>query len=141
MRGIVIKRVGLLIGFTLTAWAATAYPAWLVGGDQGLAYSGVAVALCLVPTALTLLWADWANQQSPEQQLTMVLGGTGIRMGFVLGVGLLLYLLVPFFQKQSFWVWLLVFYLLTLALEMVLVVRSRTAAEQRPEPVSTAPKT
>jgi len=125
-----MKRVGILIACTLLLWAAAAYPAWLLGGEQALIFSLVAVALCLTPTVLTLLWADWSVRQSPEQQLTMVLGGTGVRMGFVLGVGLLLYTLMPYFQQQSFWLCLLVFYLFTLALEIVLVVRSRVAAEK-----------
>jgi hypothetical protein len=132
----VIKRVGLLVGCTLAAWFVTAVPAHLLEIDAALTYSAVAVALCLVPTALTLLWADWAYRQSPELQLTMVLGGTGIRMGLVLGVALLLYTMLPYFQQQSFWIWLLVFYLLTLALEMVLVVKGKTAAERSQEPVS-----
>jgi ABC-type spermidine/putrescine transport system permease subunit II len=118
-----------------------AYPARLLGGDAGLVYSAVAAGLCLVPTALTLLWADWASRQSPEQQLTMVLGGTGVRMGVVMGVGLLFYLLVPYFQQPGFWLWLLAFYLFTLGLEMVLVVRSRSAFEQRSEPASARPGT
>jgi hypothetical protein len=120
-------------------WAVAAYPGHLLGGDAALVYSGVAVGLCLLPTVFTLLWADWASQQAPEQQLTMVLGGTGVRMGLVLGVGLLLYLLVPYFQQQSFWLWLLVFYLFTLALEMVLIVKSRATGERRQEPVSARP--
>jgi hypothetical protein len=132
----VIKRVGFLVGCTLLVWSLTAIPAHLLGGDTALSYSAVAGALCLVPTSLTLLWADWAYRQSPEQQLTMVLGGTGVRMGLVLGVGLLLYTTLPYFQQQSFWIWLLVFYLLTLALEMVLVVKGRTASERPREPIS-----
>jgi hypothetical protein len=131
-----MKRVVTLVIGTLALWAAAAYPGWLLGGEEALALSAVALTLCLVPTTATLLWAEWATRQSPEQQLTMVLGGTGVRMGLVLGVGLLLYTLVPFFGKQSFWVWLLVFYLFTLALEMVLVVRSRSAAEGQQGPIS-----
>jgi hypothetical protein len=119
------KQVAILIVASLAAWAVIAYPAQQQWGRPAVVYSAVAVALCLVPTALTMLWAGWAFRQSPEQQLLMVLGGAGVRMGVVLGVGLALTSLVPYFHEQSFWVWLLVFYLLTLTLEMVLVVRSR----------------
>jgi len=135
----VTKRVGILIAGTLMAWCVTAYPARLLSGDAGLLYSAVAAGLCLVPTALTLLWADWANRQSPEHHVTMVLGGTGIRMGVVMGIGLLLYLFLPVFQQPGFLLWLLGFYLFTLGLEMVLVVRGRAAAEQRREPASARP--
>ena len=133
------KRVGVLIVATLLAWAAAAYPASLLGGNAGLIHSLVAVALCLTPTALTLLWAEWAYRQSPQQQLTMILGGTGIRMGLVLGVGLLLYVMVPFFAQASFWIWILVFYLFTLALEMVLVVSGRTAGERQEDSAPARP--
>jgi hypothetical protein len=131
-----MKRVATLIIGTLALWVAAAYPAWLLGGEEALAHSAVALILCIVPTTATLLWAEWTTRQSPEQQLTMVLGGTGIRLGLVMGVGLLLYTLVPFFGKQSFWIWLLIFYLFTLALEMVLVVRSWSAAEGQQGPIS-----
>lgn len=131
-----IKRVSILVGCTFGVWLVTGLPAHLLGMDAALPYSLVAVALCLVPTALTLAWADWAYRQSPEQQLTMVLGGTGVRMGIVLGMALLLYTMSPYFQQQSFWIWLLLFYLLTLALEMVLVVRAKTATEKPRESVS-----
>jgi hypothetical protein len=92
----------------------------------------VAVALCLLPASATMLWAHWAYRRAPEQQLWMVLGGGGVRMGVVLGVGLGLYVLVPYFNDPGFWVWLLLFYLLTLALEVVLVVRGQTGDDERP---------
>jgi hypothetical protein len=50
------------------------------------------------------------------------LGGTGVRMFFVLAGALLLYFLVPYFQNQkTFWMWVLISYLFTLALEMTLI--------------------
>jgi hypothetical protein len=61
----------------------------------------------------------------------VVLGGTGLRLFFVLGAGLVLTGAVPYFQLQSFWVWVLVFYLFTLALEMLLAIRSLTLLERR----------
>src|SRR5262249_42028894 len=114
---------------SLLAWAVLAYPARLWWGDTALVYSAVAVALCLLPTAATMLWASWAFRQSPEQQLIMLLGGAGVRMSVVLGAGLILTSCVPFFGQQSFWLWLLVFYLVTLTLEMVLVVGGRPASD------------
>jgi hypothetical protein len=123
------KQVTVLIGGSLLAWAVLAYPARLWWGDAALVYSAVAVALCLVPTAATMLWAGWALRESPEQQLVMLLGGTGVRMGVVLGAGLILTSFVPYFGRQSFWLWLLVFYLITLTLEVVLVVGGRPASD------------
>src|SRR5262249_60056255 len=113
-------------------WCLAAVPArhWL--GDSAAVFSGIALLLCLVPTGVTLLWAGWSLRRSPEHQLLMVLGGTGVRMFFVLAAGLVLYFQVPYFQAQSFWIWVLVAYLFTLALEVSLVLsgRSNPAGEQ-----------
>jgi hypothetical protein len=133
------KRAGLLIAVTVLAWAGLGYPAWKQWGDTAIVYSAVAMLLCLAPTVVTLLWAGWAYNQSPEQQLWLILGGTGVRMGLVLGVGLALSSFVPFFEQQSFWAWILVFYLLTLAIEVALVVQSQSAAKaprEAAEPVA-----
>jgi hypothetical protein len=123
------KQVAILVAASLAVWAGVAYLAQKQWGQPAVIYSAVAVGLCLMPTVLTMVWAGWALRQSPEQQLFMVLGGAGLRMGVVLGAGLVLHSLVPYFEQPSFWVWLLGFYLLTLTLEMVLVVRSRPASD------------
>jgi hypothetical protein len=79
-----------------------------------------------VPAVGTLLWASWGLQRHPEQQPTVILGSTGLRLFFVLGVALLISQVVPYYQEQtSFWIWLLVAYLITLALEMGLMLTAR----------------
>jgi hypothetical protein len=125
-----------LVGGTLLFCGLTTYPVRLLGDQQGwerpdLTYLwGVtAAALCLVPTALTLLWTQWAYKGRPEQQLLAVMGGTGVRLFLVLGGAMVLFLSVAEFAYQRFWIFVVVYYLFTLALEMVLVVRG-TAAEQ-----------
>ena len=150
------RRVGWLVGATLAFWliilmlahrfwkdAVWHDPLVLAGGEtteliipRADVYSGVAVLLCLLPSVGTLLWSLWAVEQGPAQQLATVLGGTGLRMGFVLLVGLALYAFVPAFQdRPSFWAWVLVFYLLTLALEMGLLL-ARPAAKDAHSPRS-----
>jgi hypothetical protein len=132
----VIGRLGALFGWTLAAWAIAVYPAHLLWGDpearlwnDSLAfYSLAAAVLCLIPTGLTLAWASWAARQSSEQQLMMTLGGTGLRMAFVLASGLLLFFRVPYFHEPGFWGWILAFYLFTLALEMTLILTGRAPA-------------
>ena len=120
------RRIGLFLGGCLGLWLLTFYPGQLLGGEQALVYSLVAMGLCLVPSVATLAWASWADKQSSEQQLAMVLGGTGIRMAFVLGAGLVLFYGAPYFHQSSFWIWILVFYLGTLGLEMTLLVAGRS---------------
>lgn len=106
----------------MALWALAAYPAQRFGGEEGLLYSSVAFALCLVPSVATLAWSGWAAKQSAEQQLLTVLVGTGVRMTVVLGVALALYTLVPLFGRSSFWFWVLIFYLFTLGLDTALLV-------------------
>jgi hypothetical protein len=84
-------------------------------------FSIVASLLCLVPTLATLVWASRPGNQLPEHQMLMILGGTAVRMTVVFGVGLLLYYTVPTFERMSFWIVVLVFYLFTLSLEIALL--------------------
>jgi hypothetical protein len=117
----------LLVGGSLAFWVLAGLPArHLGGGDTALAYAGTAVLLCLLPAVATLLWARWAFRQDAQQQITMMLGGTGLRMFAVLLAGFALYNYVPYYQRQGgFWVWLLVSYLFVLALEMTLLLAGR----------------
>jgi hypothetical protein len=117
----------LFLGGTLLIWALASGLALLLWPERrelSLIYSATTAGLCLVPSTLTLLWALAAPGQSPEQRRMTALGGTGIRLFFVLGMGLLLTSTISYFHRQSFWLWLAFFYLVTLALEMVLVVRA-----------------
>src|SRR5436305_1019600 len=84
-----IMAVGLLAGLPARA---------LGGGDAALVYSGTALLLCLAPMALTLAWADRALAGPPEQQLLLVLGGTGLRLALVLGAGGALFVWAPYYQ-------------------------------------------
>jgi hypothetical protein len=116
------RSIELLVGGAVAIWLLLLYPAYRLGGEAAILFSTVALLLCLAPTVLTMLWARWATSQSPEQQMVAVLGGTGVRMGLVLTVGLALYRWSPTFSHVRFLFWLLVFYLLTLALEITLLI-------------------
>jgi hypothetical protein len=119
------KQLGILVGSVAGLWAMSAITATLVGLPNALLQSALAAVICLVPTAATLIWGHWAIEQSPQQQMLMVLGGTGVRMAAVLGAGALLYFSLAGFHTMAFWGWILLFYLVTLALENVLLL-SRT---------------
>jgi hypothetical protein len=130
-----MHRLLLLLGGVLAFWVLLAVPArWLGGGDRAVVYSGTAALLCLIPAAGTLLLTERLGRGRPNQRLLMHLGSTGIRMFFVLMAGCGLFLGVPFFREQfGFLIWLAVFYLFTLALEVVLLLAGQPA-EQRPSP-------
>jgi hypothetical protein len=122
----VTRRVLILVGGVAAFWLLLALPArHLGGGDEAVLQSGLAALLCLVPATAVLLWADWAFRQNPEQQMYAVLGGGGVRMFFVLSAGLVLGEVVGWFRGQvSFWAWLVLFYLFTLALEIGLMLKA-----------------
>lgn len=115
------RRLGLLLVGTLLGWTIVAYPALRLWGPEALVQSAVAMGLCLAPAAVTMVFLGRSLQRPPEQQLLAMVGGMGIRMVVVLGAGTLLYFAVPVLQSDGFWIWLLVFYLLTLALEVGIV--------------------
>jgi hypothetical protein len=128
----VSKRLGLLLGGTALFWLVVALAASQLWGTRMVAISAAAAGLCLLPTVATLLWGVWAQEQAPAQQLLMIMGGTGVRMFVVLGVGLLLSTLVPYFKEENlypFWGCILVFYMFTLGLEVTLLIVGRQATE------------
>jgi len=131
----VSKRLGILLGGTAIFWLATVMPASWVWGERMIVLTAVAAGLCLLPTVATLLWAICAQEQAPAQQLVMILGGTGVRMFVVLGVGLVLSSLVPYFKDANlypFWACILVFYLFTLGLEVGLLIVGGSAKKPQP---------
>jgi hypothetical protein len=125
-----MKRLGMMLGGTIGLWFLVAVPVRAFGGSNVYIISGIAALLCLAPSMATLLWAGWAFSKSPDQQLVMVLGGTAVRLFFVLAGAVVLLNFVPFLQgKESFWLWLLFFYLTTLSLEMVLILTGKPGTQ------------
>lgn len=118
----------LLLGLLLIG---AAWQIWPEARERLLPCSLTALALCLVPTTLTLAWSFWGLKQRPQDQLITALGGTGVRLFVVLGVGLALTQIDPYFQEQqrSFWFWVAVFYVTTLAAEMMLIVSSQNLTQ------------
>jgi hypothetical protein len=98
-----------------------AYPVYRLATLRVLAHSAVAATLCLLAASIIFVWSHWTYIERPERRPFILLAGSGIRMGMVMSAGIILALLNPGFQEASFWVSVLVFYLFTLALEMVLL--------------------
>ncbi|HKI31292.1 MAG TPA: hypothetical protein VKA46_05460 [Gemmataceae bacterium] len=127
-----IKGLLYLVVGTVAFWGLVTFPARLLWPEAPtFDWSTAAAGLCLVPTALTLVWTSRAYKGRPEQQLLAVMGGTAVRLVVVIAGGMILFLSVERFQKQRFWIFVIVYYLFTLALEMTLIVRG-TAAGQVP---------
>ncbi len=125
-----IRRLLFLVGGSAAFWLLVGLPArHLGGGDAAMVFLGTALLLCLAPAILTLVWGERAFQQSADKQLILVLGGTGVRIIFVLLTGWILYLWAPYYQRQnSFLIWLVVGYLFTLALDVTLLLAGRPEA-------------
>jgi hypothetical protein len=126
-----------LVAGTVVFWGLVTYPARLLAEHNGwerpeltTLWSSAAALLCLAPTVLTLVWTRRVRAGQPEQQLLAVMGGTTVRMAFVLAVGLLLFLSIDKFHYQRFWIIIVIYYLFTLALEMVLIVRGAAGQAQ-----------
>ena len=124
-----IRRLLLLVGGSAAFWLLVGLPArHLGGGDTAVVDLGTALLLCLVPGAVTLLWGERAMRQSPDKQLILMMGGTGVRMAFVLLTGWMLFQGVSYYQRQGFLIWLVVGYLFTLALDLTLLLAGRPQA-------------
>lgn len=125
------RRLLFLVGGCAAFWLLVGLPArHLGGGDAAVVFLGTALILCLAPGIATLVWGERALRQAPDKQLLLILGGTGVRMGFVLLVGWMLYLWVPYYQRRNeFLIWLVVGYLFTLALDVTLLLAGRPDTE------------
>lgn len=118
----VVRQLVFLCGTVLLLWGLAAVAARIAWGDLAILQSGTAALLCLLPAAVTLVWAHQAGQ-SVQARLLTILGGTGIRLAVVLAGGFGLNLLLPELFPWPFWIWLMVFYIFTLGVETVLLVR------------------
>ena len=88
----------------------------------------VSGAICIVPTGLSLFWTLWSANRSSSEQILAVMGGMSLRMVSVLGLGVAVFLIQPWFQEVKervyvYWGSLLVLYLMTLALETIITAR------------------
>jgi hypothetical protein len=129
-----VRRLGEMIGLSLFVWVVAAYPAYRLGGETALIYSAVAFGICLVPAVATFLLARLSFGGSREERLMLPMLGTGLRMFVVLGVVLVLHLETEYFRPTSFAIWVLGFYLFTLALEVVLLVQEQAAMDKAANP-------
>jgi small-conductance mechanosensitive channel len=122
--------VARLILCVITLWLFLAYPARHWAGELGLVYISVSAILCVIPSIVMLGFAAWSANPSPERQLAIVLGGTLVRMTFVMAAALTLYLAAAAFSSAWFWMAVAVFYLFTLAVETFLMVRMQPTPER-----------
>ena len=119
--------VSFLAG-ALAGWFLLALLAYALWRQDGLVCLTVSGAICIVPAGLSLFWSLYAASRSSSEQILAVMGGMFLRMLFVLAVGVAVFLLQPWFQEVKerayvYWGSLLLFYLMSLALETIIVAR------------------
>lgn len=90
-----------------------AWPAWLTAESEGLIGLAAAAVLCTVPGCLVVAFKGLVS----GSQATLVLAAGGLRMFFVLLGSLVAKFVVEGYGLKEFFVWLILFYLFTLALE------------------------
>lgn len=113
----------LLLG-VVAGWCLCAVPAFGFAGTRGLVGAAVAAAICGFPAALTLELHRIAARKGGQGPLLVMLGGMLFRIVFVLGAGALLQATIEGFDLIAFVLWLMLMYLITLALEVWLLVSS-----------------
>lgn len=111
VRGDVIVLTLIVVGL----WLLVLWPAYALGDRHGLIGASIAAVLCLVPGWLVFAAIGlYGVAASPTKQVGI---GLALRMVFVLGGFLAVKTAFPQLGTREFTVWLLVFYLATLAIE------------------------
>lgn len=120
-------RIRQLSVVTGAIWLVAALPAWLLAGALGLEGLSYALLLCLVP-GIAVLWFV-KPEGGPNQALTAVLLGMGLRMAVVLAGTLLLKEARPDLGPSAFLVWVVVGYLATLTFETRTILAGASVAQ------------
>lgn len=118
------RRCGWLTLATFGFWVLLAWPAYRLAGVRGLEGMSTAAALCLVPGWFVFWLVFWSTSRYgvTQSRALAVLAGTVLRLLFVL-IGTVV---VQSARGLGFWeflVWLVVFYVVTLVVETILVLK------------------
>jgi hypothetical protein len=114
----------VVIGWVLCVW-----PAFALRGQTGVIWMTIAAICCLVPGWIVVFLSSLAIFPN---DLTAMLTQTLVRMAMVGAAALTVKVVRPDLGLAEFFSWLIGFYLLALAAEVVLLQRS-LAADSKPE--------
>jgi hypothetical protein len=126
-------RCGWLLLAAVALCLVLAVPAWFMAGREGLIGLLAAAFLCVVP-GLVVFWVAASFGAAGSHVPLVILGGTFLRMVFVLLGMVIAQTLDPHLGFREFIVWLLVFYLFLLVVETCLVLAptaSRSGGQPR----------
>lgn len=117
-----MQRCGVLTASAVVLWGLLAGPAyWLAGasGLEGLTYSAL---LCVVPGCLLFFAIPFFEFAQNKAYAFLV--GSGLRMFVVLVATLILHEIRADLGLKEFLSWLVAFYVVTLLVETLLIVKS-----------------
>jgi hypothetical protein len=136
-RGVVAKTAILTLAVFVVLMAA-APVVFHIGGAMGLAAAGLAAALCLLGAATALVVSHLVRE--PQHALAALLIGTTARMGVPLLIGLVAHLRGGPLADAGLMYYLLVFYPVTLTVEISMSLPQRRQSAAPPNiPSNTAP--
>lgn len=120
------SETGKLIALAVNYVGLTCIAAGAFSGPQQIQRALLAGLIAAVPAVATYVFAIWTFDRGPVWQLGATLGGTTLRSLVTLFAGLILYVTVPVCQSYVFWLWVLVDYLVMLALEVTFLLRANS---------------
>jgi hypothetical protein len=124
-------RCGWLCLTALGLCVVLVLPAWFIAGREGVIGLSAAAVLCVIP-GLVVFWIAASFGAAGTEVPLVILGGTALRMVFVLLGMVIVQSLDPRLGFREFIVWLLVFYLVLLAVETCLVLLSSASRGGQP---------
>lgn len=119
------EQCGWLTAYIALAWLMLAGPAWLTAGTLGLEGLSYAALISLVPGWLVFWFAS--RYGTANAAVKAVLAGMFLRMATVLAGIALVRSVRPVLGIREFVIWVLIFYLVSLAVETALVLRNNPA--------------
>ena len=121
-----IRQAVILLGLPILIVGLVATPLGLLRGPYQWLCSGIALGLTVPAGLVTLVARQRISKTSPYGKVVSLFLGTFVRLVVGFGGGVLVFFASgPTFRVDpvSFWLWLMGVYLITLAVEMVLLVR------------------
>jgi hypothetical protein len=122
----VTRQAAILVCLPILILGLPAIPLGFFLGPYQWVCCGIAVGLTVPAGLITLLAIRWLNKKSPYARVVALILGTFVRLLIGFGGGVLLFLLsgTTFrIDPISYWLWLLVAYLICLTIETILLVR------------------
>lgn len=116
-----ITRCGLLAAVVVLLGLLLAFPAYAIAGVAGLEGLSYAAALCLLPGWVVIALSD--SYGVAKFRVAPVLIGMGIRFGAILGGVLIVMWARPQLRFREFLVWVVIYYMVTLAFETSVLMR------------------